>query len=243
MENAAYIGLSRQITLRRQLDIVANNIANAETTGFKVEQLLVSATPGRGAENDGVRHSATFVMDNGVGRDFAQGQLRATQNPYDLAIEGADAFFQVEGDRFTRAGAFTVDDQGRLTTAQGLPVLDAGGAEITLDRQRGAPSIAADGTITQEGQAVGQIGLYRFPDLGVLAKEGDGFFRNTSNAQPEAAEGARIRQGYLEGSNVNVLTEITELVEIQRAYERITRLIEQNTDLSRRSVERLGRVS
>ena len=245
MENAAYIGLSRQMTLRRELDIVANNIANADTTGFKVEQLMVGTEVGARARNDNVRPSVSFVMDTGVGRDYGQGALQQTGRTLDFAIEGEGAFFTLQdgaGEAYTRDGAFTLDPEGRLTTQGGLPVL-ADGGEIILDPALGAVSVAPDGSISQNGQPVGRLSVVRFETLSVLVKSGDGLYRNTSNAQPMEATDARVRQGMLEGSNVNPILEITNLIEISRAYERITKLIEQSTDLSKRAVERLGRVN
>ncbi|WP_395943114.1 flagellar basal-body rod protein FlgF [Brevundimonas sp.] len=246
MENAAYIGLSRQMTLRRELDIVANNIANANTTGFKVEQLMVGTEIGERARNDAIRPSASFVLDNGVGRDFGQGSMSQTGRTLDFAIAGEGAFFTVRdganGEAYTRDGAFTMDPEGRLTTKQGQAVL-GGGAEIVLNPELGPPTVGADGTITQDGQIVGQMSVVRFDALGVLEKGGDGLYRNTSNAQPIQATDAQIHQGSLEASNVNSLVEITNLVEINRAYESVTRMIENTTDLSRRAVERLGKAA
>lgn len=245
MENAAYVGLSRQMTLRRELDIVANNIANADTSGFKVEQLLVGSEVGERARNDSVRPGVSFVLDNGVGRDYGQGALNQTGRNLDFAIEGEGAFFKVQdgaGEAYTRDGAFTLDPQGTLTTQGGLPVLGDGGP-IILDTAKGEPSVGADGTITQAGQTVGRLSVVRFDTLAALEKGGDGLYRNASNATAVDATDARVKQGMLEGSNVNSIVEITNLIEIQRAYESISRMIEQNNDLSRRSVERLGRVS
>jgi flagellar basal-body rod protein FlgF len=243
LENAAYIALSRQTTLRRELDIVANNIANADTTGFKVEQLLLGTEPARPAKNDGVRGPANFVLDGQVGRDFSQGGLRQTGAPLDMAIEG-EAFFSIaapQGERYTRDGAFALDAQNRIVTAGGHPLLGEGGAEITLDPLRGQPSISADGIVSQEGQRVGKIAVVRFDALSVLEKTGDGLYSNTSNAQPQAAPDVRIRQGMLEQSNVKPIVEITKLVEISRAYESVARVVENANELSRRAVERLGR--
>lgn len=246
MENVAYIALSRQMTLRRELDIAANNVANADTVGFKVEQLMVGTERAAGARNDPIKAPASFVLDNGVGRDFRAGEMRVTGNTFDLAVEGEDAFFSIgapQGERYTRDGRFTTDPQGRLVTQQGFPVLGEGGGEILLDPRKSAPSISADGIVTQDGERVGRIGVVRFPALSALSKEGDNLYANASNQQPEAAPDARIRQGVLEGSNVKPVVEITNLIEITRAYERISKMIDQSTELSRRSVERLGRVS
>ena len=245
MENAAYIGLSRQMTLRRELDIAANNIANADTTGFKVEQLLVGTEVGERARNDSVRGGVNFVLDHGVGRDFGQGALQQTGRDLDFAIDGEGVFFTLAegaGVAYTRDGAFTLDAEGKLVTEGGLPVQGDGG-DIILDTSRGPVQVAQDGTISQEGQLVGRLTLARFDALGVLSKDGDGLYRNRSNITTTDAAGVQIRQGMLEASNVNSLIEITKLIEINRAYERATRMIEQTTELSRRSVERLGRVN
>ena len=245
MENAAYIGLSRQMTLRRELDIVANNIANADTTGFKVEQMLVGTELGARARNHAIRPSASFVLDKGVGRDFGQGALQQTSRDLDFGIEGEGVFFTVQtatGPAYTRDGAFTMDDTGRLTTQEGHPVVtDAG--ELIVNPELGPITVGQDGTITQDGQIVGRLNVVRFDTLSVLEKSGDNLYRNTSNAQPVEATDARIRQGMLEGSNVNTLIEITNLVEINRTYESVTRMIENTNDLSRRAVERLGKVA
>jgi flagellar basal-body rod protein FlgF len=245
VENAAYIGLSRQMTLRRELDIVANNIANADTTGFKVEQLLVGTEVGERARNAFVRPGVSFVLDNGVGRDFGQAALEQTGRNLDFAIEGEAAFFKLNdgaGEAYTRDGAFTLDPEGRLTTQGGAAVQGDGG-EIILDPLLGQPTVAADGTISQDGELVGRLSIVRFDTLAALEKGGDGLYRNASNATPVEAADARVRQGMLEGSNVNPILEITNLIEIQRAYESVSKMIENANDLSRRSVERLGRVN
>ncbi len=245
MENAAYVALSRQMTLRRELDIVANNMANADTTGFKVEQLLVGAEIGERARNEAIRPSASFVLDNGVGRDFGQGALKQTGRDLDFGIEGEGAFFVVNdgnGEAYTRDGAFTLDPEGKLVTKAGDAVQGDGG-DIVLDPSRGQVTVGDDGTISQGGLLVGKLSLARFETLSALSKEGDGLYRNRSNADPIEAAGAKIHQGSLEGSNVNPLIEITNMIEISRAYERVSKMIENVNDLSRRSVERLGRAS
>jgi len=245
VENAAYVGLSRQMTLRRELDIVANNIANVDTNGFKVEQLLLGAEIGQRARNDFVRPSVSFVLDKGVGRDFGQAGLKQTGRDLDFGIEGEGVFFTLNdgvGEAYTRDGAFTLDPEGRLTTQAGAAVQGEGG-DIILDRALGEPAVAPDGTISQNGNLVGRLSVVRFDTLAVLEKGGDGLYRNASNAVAQEATDALVRQGMLEGSNVNPILEITNLIEIQRAYESVTRMIENTNDLSRRSVERLGRVS
>lgn len=245
MENAGYIALSRQMTLRRELDIAANNLANVDTAGFKVEKLLIATENATRARNLDIDGPARFVIDTGLGRDFGQGAMRQTGNTFDFAVEG-QGFFAVggpEGERYTRDGRFSPDSSGRLVTHDGLPVLGEGGSEIILDMTKGPPSVSADGIITQGTERVGRLQAVRFEAMSVLSKDGDGYYRNTSNETPSPDTEARIRQGMVEGSNVQPIVQITNLIEISRAYERMAKLIDSSNDLNRRTVERLGRVS
>ena len=197
MDNALYVGLSRQMVLRRQMDIVANNIANADTNGFKVEALMTKEVPGPPAFTAQGPRPVKFVGADGVARNFGQGALRRTDSPLDVAIDG-QGFFKVTtkaGDRFTRDGHFRMDDNGILTTQAGDPVADDGGGQITLDPQKGEVSIAADGTVSQGVERVGKIGVYQFANLSVLEKVGGNLLKNGSNQQPTAATDAKLRFG------------------------------------------------
>lgn len=244
MDNALFVGVSQQMVLRREMEIIANNIANLDTTGFKVESLMQKTEPSEPAVTlDGPR-PVKFVTADGVARDFGQGALIKTDAPFDMAIEG-QGFFQIQtpnGPRFTRDGRFTTDPNGRLVTQAGHPVLDEGGAEILIDLERGQVSIGADGSMSQGDERVGKIGMFAFANAGVLEKAGDNLFRNTSNLQPQPVTEAKLRQGHLEGSNVKAVLEITRMVEVSRAYERTAKMIDSEFELSRRSVERLGKI-
>ena len=241
MDNTLYVGLSRQMTLKREVDLIANNIANSDTKGFKVEALTVRTDP---AKPKGSTSPIAFVIDDGVARDFGQGALNQTGAPFDLAIDG-QAFFKVQtanGERYTRDGRFTLDAAGQLTTQGGDAVLDEGGGPMTIDPLQGPVTIAQDGSISQGALRLGKVGLARFDDLGSLSKEGDNLYRNTSNQAVQAAPDAMIRQGMLEGSNVKPVLEITRLIEVTRAYESMSRTMDSAADLSKRSIERLGKV-
>jgi flagellar basal-body rod protein FlgF len=244
MDNALYVGLTRQVVLRREMDIIANNIANLDTNGFKVESLMQKTDPGAPAVTLGGPKPVKFVAADGVARDFGQGALVKTGAPLDMAIEG-QGFFQVQGPngpQFTRDGRFTTDPTGRLVTQGGLPVLDEGGGEIVIDSEKGQVAIGPDGSMSQGNERVGKVGLYAFANAGALEKSGDNLYRNTSNLAAEKAEKANLRQGFLETSNVKPVLEITRMVEVNRAYEQTTRMIDAEADLSRRAVDRLGRV-
>ena len=244
MDNALYVGLSRQMVLRREMDIIANNIANLDTNGFKVESLMQKTDPGYPAVTLGGPKPVKFVAADGVARDFGQGVLIKTGASLDMAIEGK-GFFQVQtpnGPRFTRDGRFTTDPTGKLVTQGGQAVLDEGGGEIVIDTEKGQVAIGPDGSMSQGIERVGKIGMFAFTNPGVLEKAGDNLYRNTSNQQAQKAENATLRQGHLESANVKPVLEITRMVEVSRAYEQTTRMMDAEADLSRRAVDRLGRI-
>jgi flagellar basal-body rod protein FlgF len=244
MDNALYVGLSRQMTLRRELDIVANNIANANTTGFKVEQLMVRTDPAKPARTAGGTNPVKFVLDDGVARDFSQGALNQTGGDLDMALEG-QGFFKVStagGERYTRDGRFTMSPEGKLVTQNGQAVLDDSGGEITMDPLKGPVSVSRDGTLSQGAERVGKIGVVTPTDLAAFRKEGDNLYRNTTNDTPQPATSAVVHQGMLEASNVQSIQQITKLIEVNRAYESVAKMMNDTSDLSRTAVERMGKV-
>ncbi|HZZ66966.1 MAG TPA: flagellar basal-body rod protein FlgF [Phenylobacterium sp.] len=246
MDNALYVGLSNQMVLKRQMDIVANNIANADTNGFKFESLMTKTVPGAPAFTAGGPRPVKFVGADGVARDFGQGTLRRTDGVFDVGIEG-QGFFKVTtkaGDRFTRDGHFRTDDNGVVTTQAGDPVADDGGGQITIDPSKpGAISISPDGIVSQGAERVGKIGVYKFDSLSALEKTGDNQYQNASNQQPVPTTDSKVRQGMLESSNVNPIVQITKMIEVNRAYEQVTQMMSSESDLSRNSVARLGKAS
>jgi flagellar basal-body rod protein FlgF len=244
LDNAIYVALSRQMTLRRELDVTANNIANVDTAGFKVESLMVKTDPQVSANPQDPAGPLKYVLDDGVARDFGQGALHQTDRPLDVGIEG-DGFFKVQtpqGERYTRDGRFTMTADGRLATASGA-LLQGEGGDITVDPTKGEVSIAADGTISQGATKVGKLTVVEFPNKGDLEKDGDNLYRNTTNLAPTTASSAVLHQGMLESSNVNAVLQVTRLIEISRAYESISKMMEQTAELDRGAVQRLGKVA
>ncbi len=246
MDNTLYVALSRQMTLRREFDLVANNIANTETVGFKVESLMVEAKEERprGGAFTGSNLPINFVLDGAVARDFTEGALKPTGNPLDLAISG-QGFFKINtanGERYTRDGRFSMDGTGKLITAAGDPVAGEGG-DIILDPTQGPPKIAEDGTVSQANGPIGKIALVRFASLGALSKDGDGLFSNSSNQAAESAGGARLSQGAVEGSNVQAITQITRMIEVSRAYESTAKMMDKTGEMNSQAIQRLGRVN
>ncbi len=249
MENANYVALSRQITLQRELDISANNLANMNTTGFKFEELLVGSQYGAPAYDDPIRSPANFAYDNGVGRNFRQGTLVQTGSVYDVALDGDNTFFTVQtakGTGYTRDGSFILGPDGTLETQGGSPVQSDGGP-IILDPKNGEPTISGDGIITQmvQGQPirVAKLNIVRIDNLSNMQKEGNGTYSLRPGANAIPATDARVHQGMLESSNVNPMAEVTKLVQINRAYQSLEAIMEQNNQLNRTAVERLGKVA
>ncbi|WP_322867082.1 flagellar hook-basal body complex protein [Aquicoccus sp. G2-2] len=215
MENAGFAALSRQSGLMREMRIVANNIANAATTGYRQEGLIfsehVAAVPnGPSLSMAGADVHATSML---------QGAMSQTGGQFDLAIEG-DGFFRVQtpqGERLTRAGSFTPNGQGDLVTNDGFAVLDAGGAPIFVPPDAHGFSVSADGTVSANGRPLTRIGLYQPVDRTGMVREDGVMFR--ADAGVELAEGGRIVQGALEGSNVDAVGQVARMIEVQRAYE------------------------
>lgn len=237
------IGLTRQLTLRREMDITANNIANAQTAGFKVEQvMLTSNTDSRARHMDGPDRVA-FVDEWALGRDFSQGQLQQTGRTLDVALEG-EGFFTLDtqnGERFTRDGSFTLSANGELVTGNGDRVLDEAGNPIFLDPAAGQITIGQDGTVSQNNQPGQRLGIANFENVGLLEKVGNNQFSAPENAERAGDVAALVRQGFVEGSNVRPMTEITRMMEVSRAYASVTKMIRDADELSRKAIDRLGR--
>jgi len=216
MENATYASLTRQSGLMSELRSIANNIANASTAGYRAEGVVFSEHVTRLG-----RGHASLSMPFAQGRDtsFDQGSLSRTGGRFDLAIEG-EGFFLIQtpdGERLSRNGHFTPNENGDLVTQDGYPVLDAGGAPVFVPQGVAGISIASDGTISADGQPIGQIGLYLPEDPNDLVREDGVRFRAEEGVLP--APLARVVQGYLEQSNVNPILEVSRMIEVQRAYE------------------------
>lgn len=239
METTAYIALSRQMALRRHMDVIANNVANMTASGFKAEALMyepVVSDAGRGQR-------LAFVQDVGVARDLRAGPMTSTGNPLDLAIEGP-GYFAIDtdhGTRYGRSGQFRLSEFGELVTAAGDAVLDDGGAPLTLPPEAGPIAVAGDGTISSAQGVVGRIGLVEFADEQRLRKVGGGLYR--ADQPPTSAERSRVVQGMLEGSNVQPILELTEMMATVRAYQGMQRLLDTHHELQRRAIERVLEVS
>lgn len=245
MENTLLVGLSRQIALRRELDVVANNVANVGTTGFKGESTLFREfLAGRAREHTFPMQDqrVSMVIDRATRTDFSQGPIEHTRNTFDLAIQG-EGYFTIEtpqGERYTRAGSFTTNATGELVTMRGDRVLGDGGP-IQFDPQDTDVNIAADGTISTRAGERGRIRLVRFENENALQRQGENLF--SASAQPEnAGPATRIMQGAIEKSNVRPVIELSRMIEITRNYTNIANMMNKTDELRRDAIQRLADV-
>lgn len=226
MDNAIYTNLTRQTGLLREMQVVANNIANIATTGFRQDNLIFSEHV-KQIEGGSSLSMATASVRN---TSYLQGALTQTGGPLDLAIEG-DGFFLIEtpqGQRLTRSGHFSSSQQGELVTSDGNRVLDTGGAPVFLPPDAIDIAVSADGTLSAAGIPLAQIGLMQPVDPENMQRETGVLFRADAGFEP-ANEG-RIVQGFLESSNVNPINQIARMIEVQRAYEMGQSLLEREDE-------------
>lgn len=239
MDTAGYVALSRQSGLYSEMRAVANNMANASTTGFRREGMIfaemISAMPTEGGAVAMTTPRARFTAD-------AQGGFFLTNGTFDFAIEG-DGFFMVEtpaGTRLTRAGSFAPNVDGELVNPLGHRLLDEGEAPIFVP-PGAAVSVATDGTMSANGQPLAQLGVVNVGDPNSLFREDGVLFRPEAPYDP--VENAVVFQGYLEKSNVNAVTELTRMIEVQRGYEMGQKLLEREDDRIRAVTRTLGRAA
>jgi flagellar basal-body rod protein FlgF len=237
MDLAGYVALTRQSGLAKELQSVANNIANLSTTGYRREGVIfaeeVEALPVEGGSVAMTEARARYT-------DTLQGSLEQTGGKLDLAIEGKGYFTVMtpQGERLTRAGAFTRNQDGVLVNMDGHPLLDEGGGEITIPFETRAIGVSADGTVSVDGAPAARIGLVDVADQTSLFREAGVLFRADAGTEP--VEDGRIVQGFLEQSNVNPVAEMARMVEVQRAYEYGQKLMDQEDDRIRLVVRTLG---
>lgn len=245
MGNSAYVSLSHATALERSLNLSAHNLANASTAGYKAVQPVFHVETHGGS---GELTTLNFVQDKGVYLDQTQGALTRTDNPGDLAISGSGWFgFDVGGGvAYSRFGQLVVDVDGQLVTAAGQAILDPDGGPVVLPNDAGSAfSIAGDGTITdQNGDNIGQVGVFIVEDPSALTPIGRGMYADpTGGANLEPDETSTIAQGFIEGSNVEAVLEMTRLIDIQRAYEHSVTLMKEESELTKQAIQRLGRGS
>lgn len=236
MGSGIYIATSGAVAQDRALDVAANNIANASTSGYKAGRATFGQELARTRSND-----AAFAGVAEIATDNTAGPVRATDNPLDVAIQG-EGYFAVNtpgGVRYTRAGDFRLDAQGRLVTSTGLAARGAGGAEIRIPPESGEVSIEGDGRVMAGADQVGQLELARFAPAS-LRREGDNLYA-ASGAPLAGGPPATLLSGALEGANVNVVRGMVDLVKISRTYDSLMKMIQGYRDIDSAAARGLGK--
>ena len=237
MDNTTYISLSRQKALWNQLEVVANNMANVNTIGFKGSDVLFSEHLVK-VRNDErpFKDKVSFTQDFGLVRDMNPGPLSHTNNTLDLAIEG-EGYFVLEspmGESYTRAGNLTLDIDGRIVNQEGLSLLSTNNTPITIDASIDEIVINSDGAIIVNAEEVDRIRVVNFDDPREL-QQIDGTLFSSEGMPAIDVERPRIAQGALEYSNVNGVTEMTRIIALNRAYQDIGKMIESENDRKKKA--------
>lgn len=244
MENALLIGLSHQSALLRQMDIIANNLANSETAGYKGEKPLFAEflpQKARITNLSGIDRKISMVQDSGLLRNFAEGSMVSTGDPFDVAINGKGWLVvdTPDGERYTRNGHLSRNEEGILVNFSGYIVLGEGGA-ITIPADEINFTIAADGSVSTSGGDKGKLRVVEFGNENLLKKEGASLFSSEQPSSP--SENPRMLQGVIERSNVQPVIELTEMIKVMRSYIASSKLNEKLDELKRRGIEQLGMV-
>ena len=253
MENTLLIALSRQTVLRRELDVVANNIANVNTTGFKADGSVFLEYLQSGGHTDSLSAPTprmSFVQDRMTWHDMSQGTVQQTGNPLDIAIDG-DAMLVVQtarGERYTRSGSLQLSPTGELVTSSGDKVVGDSGPIILQPTDRDIV-ITKDGAINvREGVSLnsdstrGKLRLVTFANPQQLQKDGANTFRAPEGLQPQPAQNVNIVQGSIEKSNVRSVIEMTRMIELTRAYTEVANIMQQQNDMRRNAIQQLAEV-
>jgi flagellar basal-body rod protein FlgF len=254
MENAVLIGLSRQTALERELAVVANNIANLNTTGFKADGAVFSEFLRDKADTDQFAaqdRRLSLVQDRMNWHDMSQGVVQQTGGPLDIAIDG-DGMLAVQtangGERYTRNGALQLNNLGQVVTTNGDTVLGESGPIVIQPTDRDIV-INKDGTIkVREGQSLnsdstrGKLRIVRFADTQQLIKEGASSYSAPAGVTPEPVVKPNVIQGAIEKSNVRSVIEMSRMIEVTRAYTEVATIISQQNDLRKNSLQQLAEV-
>ncbi|HEY8963459.1 MAG TPA: flagellar basal-body rod protein FlgF [Alphaproteobacteria bacterium] len=237
MENTIYIGLSRQIALQEHMSLIANNIANINTPGYKANKILFAEYLDK---PKGMNETMSMVLDYGNYRVNTNGPIKRTDNQFDVALEGT-GYMGVQGPGaktfYTRAGAFAVNADNTLVTQQGYPVLDAGGGTITIPAGTTNVKIDEKGTIATDQGVIGSLMVVDFSNLQKMTPVGNTLY--STQETPTPSERTRVIQGAQEGSNTQGVIEMTDMIEVSRNYQSVSRLLQNEHDRLRSTIRTL----
>jgi flagellar basal-body rod protein FlgF len=244
MENTSFIALSRIATLRRELSIVANNVANMNTTGYKSEHMMFMEHPVRSRGGERIMGDRiSYVRDISTVRDQSEGSFRETGNPLDMAIHG-EGYFVVQtenGERYTRNGRFQLDDAGQLVTQEGDPVLSDGGQPFFFAPGDSDIQLTRDGTLSTRNGPLGRLRLVAFDNPHELKEVSGGLF--TSDVPPVDAEQRDVVQNMLESSNVEPIIEMSRLIDVNRNYKQVQKMIDAEDERMKKMIRELAGTS
>lgn len=241
MENSIYLGLSRQVALQTNMDIIANNVANANTTGFRAQNLLFEEyiSDPKGADDE-----LSFVIDQGQYKDTTPGSIKTTGNKLDVALEGP-GFLGVQAPggeiAYTRDGSFALTPEGILVTQAGFSVASQGGGNITVPRNTTEINIDRNGFISNQDGVIGQLSLTEFQNLNNLEPLGNNMYKPNEQATPVVATETVVHQGKLEGSNVNTVIEVTRMIDTLRSFQNVQNILQAENERLNTMIERLSR--
>lgn len=241
MESSLYVGLSRQIVLNRAMALVANNVANANTAGYRAQNPMFKEfiSSERYDKND-----LSMVYDEGQYDSTQAGTIQLTGNPYDVALSGP-GFIGVQTPsgqiQYTRAGNFTVNNNNELVNSSGFKIAGPGGDGIAIPTGAREVKITDEGEVAADGNIVGRIGVFEFDNLQDLKPEGNNLYSAPVAGRP--AIDTKMIQGSLEGSNVNAIQETTRMIEILRSYQSTMRMVQNEQDRQVSAIQKLAKVN
>lgn len=243
MDSLTTIAASGMSSRMDSLDMLANNISNADTGGYKTDREFYSLYTSPEAMSGDSQDPATLPMIEKGYTDFTQGSMRVTSNPLDLAIQG-QGFFAVNtpaGVSYTRNGAFQLSSDGTLVTSDGFSVLDPSGQPVKLKSSL-PMQVSGDGNITQGGQSAGQLAVWNFADPSSLVKQGNTMFRPADPATKPTPSTADVQQGKLESSNVGSSESAMRLVSVMRQFEMLQKAANIGAEMNRQAITEVAKV-
>lgn len=238
MENSLYIGLSKQVVLRENMDIIAQNVANINTPGYRGQNMIFSEYI---EDPRYMKEDMSLVLDYGQYQVTDPGSMKETGAPLDIALVG-NGFLGIqtpEGIQYTRAGNLTMDAEGIVRNARGFAVADTGGGDLVIPPNAKEIRIDQKGVITTEQGIVGQLQISEFNNYQRLDPQGNGLYATTE--APIEAENTAVKQGYIEGSNVQAVVEMTRMIDVHREYQMVQNIMQSEHERLRTSAQRLGK--
>lgn len=239
MNSGMYAALSGNLSAQRRLDVLTNNLANANTVGFKGDQIQFDSLLATAAGASPTSETPTYASER-FSTDFSQGTLQKTDNTLDVALEG-DGFFVVntpQGTAYTRQGNFHRGAGGKLLTTEGYEVQGSGNLNVSGSHIE----INAKGQVIADGNTVGTLSVVDFPKPYQLTKLGGGLFAPANAQAVPAPANAEVKQGFLEGSNVKVIVEMARMIEASRYFESCAKAVKSYDDMAAKAANDLGKV-